>query len=188
MDERTVITIGREFGSGGHEIGMKLAEKLGIKCYDKELLQVAAKESGLCEELFASQDEKPTNSFLYSLVMDTYSLGYSNSYVDMPINHKVFLAQFDAIKKLAAKESCVIVGRCADYALEDDPFAVSVWIKASLDERIKRASYYNYYSSKKWGEAKSYDLCIDSGLVGIDGAIELILKFIELKEKNQNNG
>ena len=211
MDERTVITIGREFGSGGHEIGMKLAEKLGIKCYDKELLQVAAKESGLCEELFASQDEKPTNSFLYSLVMDTYSLGYSNSYVDMPINHNVFLAQFDAIKKLAAKESCVIVGRCADYALEDDPFAVSVWIKASLDERIKRikklyelndskaadliqktdkkrASYYNYYSSKKWGEAKSYDLCIDSGLVGIDGAIELILKFIELKEKNQNNG
>ena len=211
MDERTVIIIGREFGSGGHEIGMKLAEKLGIKCYDKELLQVAAKESGLCEELFASQDEKPTYSFLYSLVMDTYSLGYSNSYVDMPINHNVFLAQFDAIKKLAAKESCVIVGRCADYALEDDPFAVSVWIKASLDERIKRikklyelndskaadliqktdkkrASYYNYYSSKKWGEAKSYDLCIDSGLVGIDGAIELILKFIELKEKNQNNG
>ena len=141
----------------------------------------------------------------------TVSFILSNSYVDMPINHKVFLAQFDAIKKLAAKESCVIVGRCADYALEDDPFAVSVWIKASLDERIKRikklyelndskaadliqktdkkrASYYNYYSSKKWGEAKSYDLCIDSGLVGIDGAIELILKFIELKEKNQNNG
>ena len=124
MDERTVITIGREFGSGGHEIGMKLAEKLGIKCYDKELLELAAKESGLCEELFASQDEKPTNSFLYSLVMDTYSLGYTNSYVDMPINHKVFLAQFDAIKKLAERESCVIVGRCADYALEDNPYAV----------------------------------------------------------------
>ena len=190
MDERTVITIGREFGSGGHEIGMKLAEKLGIKCYDKELLQVAAKESGLCEELFASQDEKPTNSFLYSLVMDTYSLGYSNSYVDMPINHKVFLAQFDAIKKLAAKESCVIVGRCADYALEDDPYELNDSKAADLIQKTdkKRASYYNYYSSKKWGEAKSYDLCIDSGLVGIDGAIELILKFIELKEKNQNNG
>ena len=203
MDERTVITIGREFGSGGHEIGQKLAERLGIKCYDKELLELAAKESGLCQELFASQDEKPTNSFLYSLVMDTYSLGYSNSYVDMPINHKVFLAQFDAIKKLAQKESCVIVGRCADYALEDDPFAV----KASLDKRVerikkmydlseskatdliqktdkRRASYYNYYSSKKWGEAKSYDLCLDSGELGIDGSIELILKYIELKEKN----
>ena len=126
----------------------------------------------------------------------------------MPINHKVFLAQFDAIKKLAEKESCVIVGRCADYALEDDPFAVSVFVKASIDERVKRikklyelndskaadliqktdkkrASYYNYYSSKKWGDAKSYDLCVDSGLVGIEGAIEVILKFIELKEKNQ---
>ena len=170
MDERTVITIGREFGSGGHEIGMKLAEKLGIKCYDKELLELAAKESGLCEELFASQDEKPTNSFLYSLVMDTYSLGYTNSYVDMPINHKVFLAQFDAIKKLAERESCVIVGRCADYALEERDDVLSVFIHADLEDRIKnvaklneltdnkakdlihktdkrRASYYNYYTN-----------------------------------------
>lgn len=108
MDERTVITIGREFGSGGHEIGMKLAERLGIKCYDKELLELAAKESGLCEDLFASQDEKPTNSFLYSLVMDTYSLGYTSSYMDMPINHKVFLAQFDTIKKLAQREPVLL--------------------------------------------------------------------------------
>jgi cytidylate kinase len=206
MDSRTVITIGREFGSGGHEIGTKLAERLGIKCYDKELLEESAKASGMAEELFQAHAEKPTNSFLYSLVMDTYSLGYTNTYNEMPINHKIFLAQFDAIKKLAEKESCVIVGRCADYALEDDPFAVSVWIGASLEKRVarirrlydlseekaadliqktdrKRSNYYNYYSSKKWGEAKSYDLCIDSGEVGIDGAIELILKFIELKEK-----
>ena len=207
MDERTVITIGREFGSGGHEIGTKLAQRLGVKCYDKELLAIAAKESGLYEDLFESQDEKPTNSFLYSLVMDTYSLGYTNSYVNMPINHKVFLAQFDAIKKIAQREPCVIVGRCADYALEDDPFAVSVFIKADIDKRVerikktyelsenkaadliqktdkKRASYYNYYSSKKWGEAKSYDLCIDSGELGIEGCIDLIMKYIELKEKN----
>ena len=207
MNERTVITIGREFGSGGHEIGTKLAAELNVKCYDKELLELAAKDSGLCEELFANHDEKPTNSFLYSLVMDTYSLGYTSSYVDMPINHKIFLAQFDAIKKLAENESCVIVGRCADYALEGNPSAISVWIKANLDVRVeriktlyqltdskaadliqktdkKRASYYNYYSSKKWGEAKGYDLCIDSGKIGIDGSIELIKKFIELKEKN----
>ena len=203
----TIITIGREYGSAGRQIGYKVAEDLGIKLYDREMLERAAKESGICEELFETHDEKPTNSFLYSLVMDTYSLGYTNSYVDMPINHKVFLAQFDAIKKLAERESCVIVGRCADYALEDNPYAVSVFIKASLDERVqrikriyelndskaadliqktdkRRASYYNYYSSKKWGEAKSYNLCIDSGLVGIDGAIDMILKFIELKEKN----
>lgn len=207
MYDNTVITIGREFGSGGHEIGMKLAERLGVKCYDKELLQLAAKNSGLCEELFASQDEKPTNSFLYSLVMDTYSLGYSNSYVDMPINHKVFLAQFDTIKKLAENESCVIVGRCADYALEDDPNCVSVFIKASMKDRVerikkiynitdskasdliqktdkKRASYYNYYSSKKWGEARSYDLCLDSGDLGIEGAISLICEYIKIKEEH----
>ena len=210
MDERTVITIGREFGSGGHEIGTKLAERLGIKCYDKELLELAAKESGLCEELFASQDEKPTNSFLYSLVMDTYSLGYSSSYVDMPINHKVFLAQFDSIKKLAEKESCVIVGRCADYALEKNPYAISVWIKSGKEDRIerikqlyeisdskaadliqktdkRRASYYNYYSNKKWGDAKSYDLCIDSSKLGTTGCIELIKNYIEIKEKIQNS-
>ena len=208
MTNNLIITIGRQCGSGGKLIGEMLAEKMGIKCYDKELLSMAAKHSGLCEELFEKHDERPTSSFLYSLVMDSYSMGYTASgYSDMPINHKIFLAQFDTIKKLAQRESCVIVGRCADYALEDNPFAVSVWIKADLDVRIqrikklydlsdnkaadmiqktdkRRASYYNYYSSKKWGEAKSYDLCLDSGQLGIDGSIDLILKYIELKEKN----
>ena len=204
----SIITIGREYGSAGRQIGQEVARYFGIKCYDKELLEHAANDSGICKELFENHDEKPTNSFLYSLVMDTYSLGYTSSYSDMPINHKVFLAQFDAIKKLAERESCVIIGRCADYALEDNPYAMSIYIKADMDKRVKRimtkyqlneskasdmiqkedkrrASYYNYYSSKKWGEAKSYDLCIDSGLVGIDGAIDIILKFIELKEKHQ---
>ena len=203
MDERTVITIGREFGSGGHEIGMKLAEKLGIKCYDKELLELAAKESGLCEELFASQDEKPTNSFLYSLVMDTYSLGYTNSYVDMPINHKVFLAQFEAIKKLAGEGPCVMVGRCADYALADNNNCFSVFIHADLDWRISRisgkynktlkeakdminktdksrASYYNYYTNKKWGSAAGYTLCLDSGKLGIEGAAQAIIQTVQV--------
>jgi len=101
MNNNLIITIGRECGSGGRQIGQKLAERLGIKCYDKELLSMAAKESGLAEELFKTHDEKPTNSFLYSLVMDTYSMGgYSASaYMDMPLNHKIFLAQFDSIKK-----------------------------------------------------------------------------------------
>lgn len=212
MGDKYIITIGREFGSGGHEIGMKLAEKLGIKCYDRELLEIASKDSGLCEEIFEHHDEKPTNSFLYSLVMDTYSLGYSGgtSYVDMPINHKVFLAQFDTIKKIASEDSCVIIGRCADYALEDNPDAISVFIKASMEARIKRiirlrgfteakasdliykndkrrASYYNYYSNKKWGEAKSYDLCLDSSLIGVDGCIEIIKDYIDLKKKAQIN-
>ena len=207
MNNNLVITIGRQYGSAGREIGQTLAKRLGIKCYDKELLAVAAKESGLCHELFESHDEKPTSSFLYSLVMDTYSMGYSSSgYMDMPINHKVFLAQFDAIKKLADQESCVIVGRCADYALEDYPHAYSVFIHASMQDRIrrikriyeltddkakdmivktdkKRASYYNYYSSKKCGEAKSYDLSIDSGIIGVEGAVQLIEAFVKIKQQ-----
>lgn len=207
MAANTVITIGRQFGSGGREIGMRLAEELGVKCYDKELLDRAAKDSGICQELFEHHDEKPTNSFLYSLVMDTYSFGYSSAaFADMPINHKVFLAQFDAIKKLAEEESCVIVGRCADYALSEYPGTISVFIHSDMEKRIrritkkyeltdaaakdriqktdkKRASYYNYYTSKKWGDAASYNLSLDSGLLGIEGCVEMIKKAIELKQK-----
>lgn len=206
MNNTMIYTIGRQFGSGGKEIGMKLAERLGIKCYDRELLERASKESGLCQELFENHDEKPTNSFLYSLVMDTYSMGYSSPYLDMPINQKVFLAQFDAIKKLAAEGPCVIVGRCADYTLEDLENCVNVFIAADVETRAKRisklydlsmskatdmviktdkrrASYYNYYSNKKWGDVHSYHLCIDSAQVGIEGAVDLIIQFGELKAK-----
>lgn len=203
-----VITIGRQYGSAGRQIGQQLAKELNVKCYDKELLALAAKDSGLCHELFETHDEKPTNSFLYSLVMDTYSMGYSSTgYVDMPLNHKVFLAQFDSIKKLAESESCIIVGRCADYALEEHEGTISVFIHAKLEDRIrrikrlyslsddkakdlilktdkKRASYYNYYSSKKWGDAKSYNLSIDSSQLGIDGSVEMIKKFIEIRKQN----
>ena len=202
-----IYTIGREFGSGGREVGEKLAAKLGIKLYDKELLQQAAKDSGFCEEIFENHDEKPTNSFLYSLVMDTYSVsGYSAApFLDMPLNHKVFLAQFETIKKIAEKESCVIVGRCADYALSDNPDCFNIFIHADLDVRIKnvsrnlnitenkardiinktdkqRASYYNYYTSKKWGDSKSYNLSLDAGKLGTDNCVEMILKFRELMD------
>ena len=114
-----IYTIGREFGSGGREIGEKLAERLGIKLYDKELLQQAAKESGFCEEIFENHDEKPTSSFLYSLVMDTYSQnGYHSApFLDMPLNHKVFLAQFDTIKKLAEEASSPKTGDTSNPAL-----------------------------------------------------------------------
>ena len=200
MKTNTIITIGRQFGSAGREIGYQIADYFGIKLYDKEMLSRAAKESGICEEIFETHDEKPTNSFLYSLVMDTYSMGYSGgSYSDMPINHKVFLAQFDAIKKIASEGPCILVGRCADYALEDNENLLSVFIHADLDARIrriariydltdakakdmimktdkKRASYYNYYSNKKWGSAESYHMSLDSSVLGIDGTAEAIEK------------
>ena len=179
-----------------------LAERLGIKCYDKELLQRAATDSGFCKEIFENHDEKPTSSFLYSLVMDTYSVGgYSSApFLDMPLNHKVFLAQFETIKKLASEESCVIVGRCADYALSELPTCINTFIHADMDVRIKRvaadmqipenkardviqkndkqrASYYNYYTSKKWGDSRGYHLTLDSSQLGIDGCVDMILDY-----------
>lgn len=205
----TIITIGRQFGSAGREIGYKVADDLGIKLYDKEMLDRASKESGIYQELFETHDEKPTNSFLYSLVMDTYSLGYSSgSYTDMPINHKVFLAQFDAIKKIADEGPCILVGRCADYALEEYDNVLTLFIHASMDARIrriariydltdakakdmiiktdkKRSSYYNYYSNKKWSSADSYHMCLDSSVLGIEGTAEAIKKLVELKEQNK---
>ena len=205
----TIITIGREFGSAGREIGYKIAKDFGIKLYDKEMLNRAAKESGICEELFEAHDEKPTNSFLYSLVMGTYSLGYSSGgYTDMPINHKVFLAQFDAIKKIASEGPCILVGRCADYALEEFDNVLTVFIHAKMEARIRRiariynltdakakemiqktdkqrSSYYNYYTNKKWSDAESYDICLDSSVLGIDGTAEAIKHLVAIKESDR---
>ena len=204
---KTIITIGRQFGSGGREIGEKLAAHFGIKCYDKELLSLAAKESGICEEMIEVHDERPTSSFLYNLVMDTYSFGYNaSSFSNMPISHKVFLAQFDTIKKIADEGPCVIVGRCADYALSEYKNCLSIFIHSTEDAKTQRImekydlsapkakemmikkdkqrqSYYNYYSSNKWGRSDTYDLCIDSSVLGIDGTVELLIQFVENFEK-----
>jgi len=206
----TIITIGREYGSAGREIGQKLAKKLEIKLYDKEMLDRAAKESGICQELFETHDEKPTNSFLYSLVMDTYSLGYSSgNYSDMPINHKVFLAQFDAIKKIADEGPCILVGRCADYALEGYDNVMSLFIHANINARIrriarkydltdakarevivktdkKRGSYYNYFTNKRWSDAQSYDFCLSSSELGIDGTVEAVAALVRIREATQD--
>lgn len=205
MGSYDIYTIGREFGSFGKQVGEKLAEKLGIKFYDKELLQIASKESGFCEEIFENHDEKPTSSFLYSLVVDTCSGGSftSTPFLDMPLNQKVFLAQFETIKKIASQESCVIVGRCADYALADEKRCINIFIRADMKDKIKRisqrldltenkakdliqkndkqrASYYNYYTSKKWGDSRSYDLCLNTSQISIDDAADLIIKYREM--------
>lgn len=198
----TIITIGRQFGSGGREIGETLAKELGIPFYDRDLLTRAAKESGFCEEMIKVHDERPTNSFLYNLVMDTYSFGYNSAaMVDMPMSQKVFLAQFDAIRKIADEGPCVIVGRCADYALAEYDNCLNIFIhgneKCKIERIMKkyelplqkakdmivkkdkqRQSYYNYYSSKKWGRADSYDLSINSSVLGVDGSVKLIKQFI----------
>lgn len=206
MNQKTVITIGRQFGSGGREIGRKLAEHLGVPFYDKQLLVQAAKDSGIAQEVLENYDEAPTNSLLYSLSMGAYSMGnIGAASFNLPLNHKVFLAQFDTIKRLADQGGCVIVGRCADYALMKHPHRVSVFVYADIKKRVdrvakyenispkeaeerlmkadkKRASYYNFFSNKKWGAAESYHLCLDSGAIGVDNAVKLILDYAQMKE------
>ncbi len=205
MKHPVIITIARQFGSGGHEIGRRLAEKLNIPCYDKELLTHAAQASGLSEEVIAYFDEKPTSSLLYTLSTGAYAMNETGMMnYSMPVNQQVFQAQFDAIRSLADKGACVIVGRCADYVLQNYPYLVTVYIHADLERRIarvsehdgitaqeakaritrsdkKRANYYNFYSGKKWGTASYYDLCINTHSVSYENAIELIAQLAEMK-------
>ena len=202
----SVITISREFGSGGREIGKRLSERLHIPFYDKELLEIASKESGICRELFDRNDEAYTNSFLYSLVVGNYPVSSDGRIEpEMPINQRIFLAQFDTIKNIAAKGPCVIVGRCADYVLKNEKNVINFFINGNTAEKKKRilerydiannkvedfikktdkrrASYYNYYTDMKWGEARNFDLCINTSRTGIDGAVETMLAYIGIRE------
>lgn len=198
-----VITIGRQSGSGGREVAKRLAERLGWAFYDQELLERAAEESGYSREFLKRQDEQPTNSFLYALAMNTCALGVPTANLsEQPIHHKVFQVQFDTIKKVAEESSCVIVGRCADYVLQGREGLLRVFLHADPDFRAKRmaeelhlsapdardyirrtdrkrAGYYQYYTGKKWGDPASYDLCLNSGELGIDGCVETILHVLE---------
>ena len=211
MATNLVITIGRQFGSGGRKVGKLLAEKLDIPYYDKELLAEAAKGSGICQEIFENHDEKPTRSLLFSLVTGMQMHGDPGSmYMDMPLNHKIFLAQFDAIRRIASEGPCVIVGRCADYVLRDKPNAVSVFVKADIRQRMERAvslygvdpakaeetvrkadkqraSYYNYYATATWGDVNNYDQCVDTGKLGIEGTVALIEQYLRLRGQALKN-
>ena len=199
----TIITIGRQFGSGGREIGKRLADELGIEFYDKELLSRAAKDSKICKELFETHDEKPTNSFLYSLVMDTYSMGFASGSVnEMPLNHKIFLAQFDAIKKIAEEGPCVLVGRCADYIFRDHRNVLNIYIYAPVDARYKncvevlkmkpeeatkmiykvdkaRTAYHKRYAKYAPGDPDSKQIMIDSSMLGVRGTAEILAEIVQ---------
>lgn len=194
-----IITIGRQFGSNGRMIGEKIAEIMGVKCYDKQLIKEAAKQSGLWEDFLDNMDEKPTGSFLYSVVMDPYSyMSFdNNSNYGMNLNQKAFMATYETIKSIAERESCVIIGRCSNYVLREYENVLSAFIYAPMEVRIDtvmkrfnlnekqardqiakedkaRASYFNYYTSYKWGKNESYDLLIDSSFLGPDGTAELL--------------
>ena len=200
--EHLIITIGRQLGSGGLRIGKQLAEQLNLSFYDKELINLASQESGLSKELFEQADEKKKNNLFgtwfglrSSLMVGDYQINSSLC------NESLFQIQSDVIRRLAEQQSCVFVGRCADYILRDNPRCLNIFISADMDDRIrrvsamvqvspekaqelirqtdkKRAEYYNYYTSKEWGAARSYHLCLNSSLLGETETIACITNFI----------
>ena len=201
----TVITIGRQFGSAGLAIGRQVAKDLGLKLYYKEILDEIVSDDILDDKKTEKKAEtKYANSFLYSLVMDKTNTG---AYVDMPVNHKRFISQVDAINKLVEDGPCVLVGLCADYALADRSNVISFFIHADIQSRIRRiarlydvtdakaldmiteadmrrSSYYNFYTTKNWGQADCYSMSLDSSLLGIDGTAEMIKQLVKLKDTN----
>lgn len=204
---KSIITISRQFGSGGREIGEKLAKKLDIPFYDRELITRAAKESGFSEVAFENVEKKATNSLLYSIAMGMNAYGsHDIGFTHLSLDDQIFLAQSNVIRKLALEGPSVIVGRCADYILRDYKDVIHVFIWADLKFRKERAiklynyseenaeesilkldkhraNYYNYHSNEKWGRVENYHLSIRSDHVGIDNAVELIADYIKLSER-----
>lgn len=203
-NDKIILTIGRQFGSGGREIGQKLSEALGIAYYDKELLSAAAKESGLCEEVFARADERASSGMSYAFSMGFSYMGILTPYNDILSNDELFRIQSDAIRNIAEKESCILVGRCADYILRDNPACISFFIHNTMENRIQRlveglnitveeakekiskidksrSAYYNYYTNKVWGMASSYNFSIDASVLGIDETVAFMKSFVEKK-------
>lgn len=203
--EPFIINIGRSLGSGGRAIGHILAKDFDIAYYDREILNLAAKESGFCAEVFERNDEK--NRFLRTLGNIIPFIGGGATYYDNELsNENLFRIQSEAIRKAAADHSCIFIGRCADYVLRDNPRCVNVFITANMEDRIasvmkwnnctaekaqeiiekgdsERASFYNFYSSGTWGAASTYHLCINSSVLGIEETAVLIKNFVVQKLK-----
>lgn len=201
-----VINLGRQLGSGGRQIAKRIAADLGIAYYDNKLIELAAEQSGLCKEFFQKADEKASHSVLGGIFSSRFpyltSGGFAyDSYLS---NDSLFKIQSDVIRNLAEQQSCLFVGRCADYILRDHPRSCNIFISSPIEVRTKRvmeyegisekeaiamiekgdkhrASYYNYYSFKKWGEAGTYHLCIDSSILGIEETTTFIETFIKRK-------
>ena len=199
MSKKVIITIARQYGSGGREIGERVAELLGIPLYDKELITDAASKGTLNEEIIRSADESAANSLLYTLAMGSNVLGGAINFgYKMPLNDKLFILQSEVIKEYAERGSCVIIGRCSDYVLRNEKNVLRLFIYGDLDhrkERValrhpeikssqivdvinktdkRRASYYNFYTGNKWGKYDNYDMAINSSTLGIEGTANII--------------
>jgi len=196
----TIITIGRQFGSGGHEIGRLLAQTLGIPCYDKELMILAAQKSGMSPDVFSHVDETATSSFLYAVSAGSIPGSAYQPPQNLPLNDKLFIAQTDLIRAKAKEGACVFVGRCADSILKDTAPVLNVFVRADMPFRVarimeaenctekaavdminkadkKRAKYYNFYTQKRWGAADSYDLVLNNAKLGAEKAVQIIADY-----------
>lgn len=198
--KRFFINIGRQLGSGGKSIGQLLAQELNIPVFDRTLIELAAKESGFCKEIFEQQDEEKG---IISRLFECIPFIGDNLYDNCLSDEALFKIQSDVIRHLAEKGSCIFIGRCADYILRKEPMVINIFITANEADRIarirerhpeftdekarifmqkadrKRSVYYNYYTGKSWGAAESYDLCINSSRLGIEGSMSFIKEFVE---------
>lgn len=202
MKNNLIITISREFGSGGREIGEKLAMELGIPYYDKAIIDKTAKETGFCAEVIEKEEQKVTSSLLFNLATNAYTFGNMVSHYTQSLPDQVFQAEAKVIKDLASEGSCVIVGRCADYILKNQFPCFNVFICADFEKRCERAvqkygiskdnvsdvikktdkariRHNQFYGSQDWGDARNYDVTINSGTVGIDNAVQILKAAIE---------
>ena len=201
MYKNPVITIARQFGSGGHEVGRRVAALLDIPVYDKELIMLAAEKSGYHPDVLSKADEKAAGSLLYTLAIGSSRFGGFSGNYDIPINDKLFIIQNEIIQEVAAKEQCVIVGRCGDYALRNFENKLSFFIYADEAMRVgrivesrgiseseaksliakedkKRAGYYNFYTGQKWGSMERYSASFNTAVLGIEGTAELIASIV----------
>ena len=197
MRNPLIITIGREYGSGGRQIGELVAKTLGIAYYDKKLITLAAQKSGLSDEFIANNEQRVRNGFMQNLAASAaYSSGFFSSQY-LPLSESIFISEAQVIRDIAAKESAVIVGRCADFILKDRPDTLHIFIHSDMEHRAerivrlygetkqtpqkrlqekdsKRKVYYKHYTNCNWGEAENYDLCLDSGTLGVDKCADII--------------
>ena len=200
MNQHKIITISRQYGSGGRIVAKKLADALGIAFYDNELITMAAEKTGLSVECFKDAEKTSVGNLFFSLTSLTPSLDS----VGLPLNEKIFLVQSQVIKEVAAEGPCVIVGRSANYVLQDNPNVINVFLQADLPDRVeraintynqdpngaeamviktdkRRANYYNYFTGGKWGKAENYDLILNTSRMDLDKIVEVIKTYVSLR-------
>lgn len=206
MKNPLIITIGREYGSGGREIGKSLAEKLGISFYDKQIISLTAEKSGLSPEFISNNEQRVKSGLMQNLAASAaYQSGFFSSQY-LPLSETIFISQAQVIRDIAARESAVIVGRCADYILSGRKNTVNIYIYAPMEDRVKRimriyqlseadamkaiatsdkerGNHYFRYTDRKWGKAQNYDLSINSSLLGIEGTVEMLADVAEIEER-----